>query len=276
MNRRHFLRRTAAATAGLALALPRRGACTDERERDGQRRDHRPSRRQQGPRHLDGEGPGTGSLRTSQRHRQRPHHPCGGRRRTAFQRLAVLCEAEVRGGSEDGDGFPARARRQRRRCGDHRRARSLACAHDDLGLPGGKGRLRRKAHQPQHRRRPADDRRRAALRPHRRGRNPEAQQRRARQGSPVPSRRRAGHRLCGKDRGLPPENSDRSRGGQRGARRRQLRSVARTGAFPSVQREPFPLSLALVLGIRHDRSWQHGRPLPGRRALAAWKAGTSA
>ena len=58
--------------------------------------------------------------------------------------------------------------------------------------------------------------------------------------------------------------------------RRQLRSVARTGAFPSVQRESFPLSLALVLGIRHDRPWQHGRSLPGCRALAAWKAGTSA
>ena len=263
MNRRHFLRRTAAATAGLALALPRRGARTDERERDGQRRDHRASRRQQGPRHVDGEGPRAGSLRTSQRHRQRPHHPCGGRRRASFQRLAVLREAEVRRESEDGDGFPPCARRQRRGCGDHRRSRSLACAHDDLGLPGGQGRLRRKAHQPQHRRRPTDDRGRAALRPHRRGRNPEAQQRRACQGGPVPSGRRAGHRLCGQDRGLPPENSHRSRCRQRRCRR------ASTTICGSDRRLP-ARSTKTTSTITGTGSGSTARPTLATRASTRW------
>ena len=92
MNRRLFLSKTAAATVGLA-ALP--GAePRAERERDDQRRDHRPSRRQQGPSDVDRPRPRAGSLRTSRRHPQRPHHACRGCRRTAFQRLAVLREGE--------------------------------------------------------------------------------------------------------------------------------------------------------------------------------------
>ena len=263
MNRRHFLRRTAAATAGLALALPRRSAAQTSANETvnvaiiGLRGDNKGhatwtarGRGQDHYEHLSG----IPNVRIT---------PCRGRRRTSFQRLAVRREAEVRGESEDGDRFPPRARRQGRRCGDHRRSRSLARAHDDLGLPGGKGRLRRKAHQPQHRRRPKDDRGRAAVRPHRRGRNPEAQQRRACQGGPVPSRRRAGHRLCGQDRRLPAENSYRSRCRQRRAAGRELRSVARTGACPV-------RSTRTISTITGTGSGSTARPISATRASTPW------
>ena len=60
------------------------------------------------------------------------------------------------------------------------------------------------------------------------------------------------------------------------ASRGSLRHVARSGTGPSVQRESLPLPLALVLGIRHHRPGQHGRPFARRRALAAGKTGASA
>jgi hypothetical protein len=41
---------------------------------------------------------------------------------------------------------------------------------------------------------------------------------------------------------------------------RSLRLVARAGAVASIQRKSFPLSLALVLGVRHNRSWKHRSP----------------
>ena len=63
--------------------------------------------------------------------------------------------------------------------------------------------------------------------------------------------------------------SDRRGGGQPGAAGRELRPVARAGAVAPVQREPLPLPLALVLGIRHERSRQHRRAFARRRALAA-------
>src|SRR5262249_27467769 len=34
--------------------------------------------------------------------------------------------------------------------------------------------------------------------------------------------------------------------------------------------------LALVLGVRDQRSWEHGRPFARRRPLAAWQTGTPA
>ena len=51
--------------------------------------------------------------------------------------------------AHDRPGHPPGARRQERRRGVDRHAQPLACPDDDLGLPGGQGRLRREAVQPQ-------------------------------------------------------------------------------------------------------------------------------
>ena len=59
----------------------------------------------------------------------------------------------------------------------------------------------------------------------------------------------------------------RPQAGRAGARRRPLRSVARSGAGARVHAEPLPLQLALVLGLRQRRPRQPGHPPGGHRAL---------
>ena len=75
-------------------------------------------------------------------------------------------------------GLPARARRQERRRGRDRHPRPLARAGDHLGLPGGQGRLRREADQPQHLGGPQDGRGGAQARAGRPGRYPVPQRHR--------------------------------------------------------------------------------------------------
>ena len=141
--------------------------------------------------------------------------------------------------------------------------------HDDLGLPGRQGRLRRKAVQPQRSRRP--DRRR--------GRPASTT------GSSSTARRAAPSRdwavavaaiqsgklgkllvsraLCYKPRGsigvkpitTPPAAA-------------RFQHLARPGARAAVSRQPGPLQLALVLGFRQRRHRQPGRPPDGHRPLA--------
>ncbi len=69
----------------------------------------------------------------------------------------------------------------------------------------------------------------------------------------------------------PSPQTDRSQAGQRSTGRRRLRSVARPGPAACVQRQPLPLQLALVLGLRNRRTGQLGH-----RTCSTSPAGVSA
>ena len=159
INRRVFISKTAAATAGMAAALPRE------------------SYAQRSPNDtinvaiigLRGDNKGHPTWTARGRGLDHYEHLSGIKNvrithvvdvdERNFASALPFAKGKMGRRSEDRDGFPARARQSRRRCRDHRRAGSLARADDHHGVPGWQGRLLRKADQPQHRRRPAHDRR---------------------------------------------------------------------------------------------------------------------
>ena len=135
--------------------------------------------RRRGVRHrrdtVDGTGPG--GQRHGARRRRRAQRPGRGARRRVSRRCptwrsltwSIPTPGPSTSGSArssraagtapvDGAGHSPGARGQERRRGLDRHAQPLACPDDDLGLPGGQGRLRREAVQPQRPRGP--DRRR--------------------------------------------------------------------------------------------------------------------
>ncbi len=167
------------------------------------------------------------------------------------------------------EGHPPRARGQvgRRDLGRH--AQPLARADHDLGLPGRQGRLRREAVQPQRPRRPDRRRGRAAVQPDRPARH--AEPLRAATGPMAVAAIQSGklgkllvsRALCYKPResiGVKPITTPPA-----GAR---LRHLARARPQAAVSRQPGPLQLALVLGLRQRRHRQPGRPPDGHRPLA--------
>ncbi len=172
-------------------------------------------------------------------------------------------------GTGDRSRHSPRARGQvgRRHLGRH--AQSLARLDHDLGLPGGQGRLRRKTVQPQRPRRP--DRRRG-----RRGATigSSSTARRAVPAAtgPWPSRRssRASSASCWS---LGPCATSRAAASASNPsptppERARFRHLARPGTAAAVSRQPGPLQLALVLGLRQRRHRQPGRPSDGHRPLA--------
>ena len=254
MDRRHFLQKTAAATAGLALR-PQAQPCPDEPERDGQRRNHRASRPQQGPSHVDRPGPGTGSLRAS--------------RRIANVRITHVVDIDERHFSESLSamkqkyGGDPKTETDFRRVLDNRDVDAVTIAAPDhwhalmtiWACQAGKDVYVEKpiSHNIVEGRRMID----AARRYNRIVQVGTQRRSGAVLGKAVQFLRDGGLGTvyAGKtvvyrprdpigvvaDSPVPPGV--------------QLRSVARAGAVTSVQRKPFPLSLALVLGIRHDRPW---------------------
>ena len=138
----------------------------------------------------------------------------------------------------------------------------------DLGLPGGQGRLRREAVQPQRPRGP--DRRRGrrgsttgssstARRADRAGGWAEI----AELGEVGPLRQAAG--LAGAL--LQAAREHRLQADAAGPLGGRLQPLARPGPAAAVPREPRPLQLALVLGLRQRRHRQPGRPPDGHRPL---------
>ena len=149
-----------------------------------------------------------------------------------------------------------------------RHAQPLARPGRDLGLPGGQGRLRREAGQPQRLRRAADGRGRPQVRPDRPDR---ARRCRSHQGiQDAVEFLRAGKLgkvymakgLCYKPRGSIGHKADAPVPAGR-----RLRPLARPGPRAPVQPQPVPLRLALDLGHRQRRPRQPGHPPDGHRPL---------
>ena len=136
--------------------------------------------------------------------------------------------------------FRARARQQGHRRGHHRHARSLARADDGDGLPGGQGRLRRKADVGRHRRRAEDGRGRAQVQPRRAGRHAAALGETLSAGGQTRAGRR--HRQSRRgpllERRQPVARRHRQPARRRAAGRPRLGPVARPGAQAAVQRQP--------------------------------------
>ena len=97
--------------------------------------------------------------------------------RTYAKRIDQV-KSQRRQHAQDRPGRPQGPRRQEPRRDLDRHAQPLARPDDHLGLPGGQGRLRREAVQPQRPRRPHRRRGRAEVRPHRPARHPEPHRRR--------------------------------------------------------------------------------------------------
>ena len=159
-------------------------------------------------------------------------------------------------------------RRQGHRRRLHRHAQPLARAGHHLGLPGGQGRLRRKARLPQHLRGPQDGRGRAQVQAHGAGGHAEPHHRRTRSAPSqllregVIGKVYMAKGLCFKRRKSIGHTPDDAR-----AAGRRLGHVPRPGAHAPVQHEPLPLQLALVLGHRQRRHRQPGRARDGHRPL---------
>ena len=271
MNRRTFLSKTAAATVGLA-ALPARAYA--RRSPNETVNVAIIGLRGLNTGHPPGPSAAAGSItRASRRHQERPNHDVVDIDERHFG--TSLPYAKDKWGDPKTETDFRRARQPRRRCGDDRGARPLARADDHPGLPGRQGCLRRETHQPQHRRRPADDRGGAPEQSGRAGGHAGTQRSAAGQSCPVRARWRTWHHPHGQDRDQSAPGSDWRCGGLRGAARRALRLVDGTGAGAPVQRAPLSLLLALVLGLRHGRSREHRRAHAGRDALAAWQTGAS-
>ena len=137
-----------------------------------------------------------------------------------------------------------------------------------MGLPGGQGRLRREAGQPQRRRGPADGRGGAEVRP---GRPVGTQRRSMAHVQDAVAHVRSGRARQGGDgpRLDPPGTRSRIGKGQPGPvpDGRRLRHVARARPRPPVHEEPLPLQLALVLELGHRRAGQQRHPRRRRRPL---------
>ena len=222
-TRRRFLKRSV--VGSLALALPRLGTVSTRVQAAGPNDEIRVAvvglggiddRRGRGragtPAHRP---PARGSRRPDRRPvRRGPGDP--GPRTSAVQ-----------GSARDGRRLrrpPQAARRQDHRRRGHRHAQPLARAGDDLGLPGGQGRLRREAVLVQHLGRPADGRRRPQIRPHGPGRHPEPFQRGPAPGLRVSPQRRSSGRSA-----VPtPSSTGRARASARSARRRRCRRRSTT------------------------------------------------
>ena len=168
------------------------------------------------------------------------------------------------------DRCPESPGRQGRRRHLDRHAQPLALADDHLGLPGGQGRLRREAVQPQRPRGPRSPSRPPAstTASSSTARRAAASQRLGHELAALSSR--ASSASCWSPRALlqaarsigfkptttpPPEA--------------RLQPLARPGARAAVPRQPGALQLALVLGFRQRRHRQPGRPPDGHRPLGA-------
>ena len=151
---------------------------------------------------------------------------------------------------------------------DDRHARPLARPDDGHGLPGGQGRLRREAGQPQRRRGPADGRGGAEVQPGRPGRHPAAEH------AARPGGDRAGPR-----RGASARSAWPAPGSTRSA---PASATAQPGPVPAgvdyamwqgpapdrpFYAEPVPLQLALVLELGDRRAGQQRHPRRRRRPL---------
>ena len=169
----------------------------------------------------------------------RPRHP--------DLRQADQADREARRAApQDRPGHPPGARRQEPRRDLDRHAQPLARADDHLGLPGGQGRLRREAVQPQRPRGPDRRRGRAEVRPDRPARHPEPRRSRSGPGladvvksgklrqaprlaRPLLQAARAEHRLQAGHRRRPPSSTSTSGSARRPSSRSTPTSSTTTG-----------------------------------------------
>ena len=169
--------------------------------------------------------------------------------------------AQVRPGHPQGPGRQGPRRRL------DRHLQPLAFADDHLGLPGGQGRLRGEAVQPQRLRGPQ-----AASRPRGSTTASCSTARRAAPDRDGPSRwprsAAASTASCWSPRATPASRAGASASSTEAAAQGiRLRPLARPGPEAALPRELRPLQLALVLGLRQRRDRQPGRPPDGHRPL---------
>ncbi len=170
INRREFLDRSQKSGWGLAAGLTILDNAASVWGSAGQREGRHGGGRCSGPRQLAGSGVRlAGRLRNRLRVRRRPQPLCLPRQ--DHRRGARREDAQVRAGLPQGAG------RQIGRRHGHRHARPLARAGGHLELPGGQGRLRGEAAQPQLLGRAQDGRGRAQVQADRAGGHAEPQRR---------------------------------------------------------------------------------------------------
>ena len=184
--------------------------------------------------------------------------------------LNAAARRDREGGQEAARGIhrPAQAARgQVHRRDLDRHAEPPPHAADHLGLPGRQGRVRREAVLARHVRGAADCGGGEEVRPHGAARNATAGRRIGREAVQKMRDGADRRRLHGARPLLQVARHDRPQAGRAGAAGRALRSLAGTGAAARVHREPLPLQLALVLGLRQRRHRQPGHSSDGCGAL---------
>ncbi len=138
-------------------------------------------------------------------------------------------------------------------------------------LPGGQGRLRGEALLAQHVRGAADRGRGEEVQPHGAARHQQPVRRGAREAVQQMREGADRRRLHGARPVLQVARHHRPQAGRAGARRACTTTCgwARRRSTPFT-REPLPLQLALVLGLRQRRHRQPGHPPDGHRRAGAW------